>query len=1186
MPWSLAEAQSIIRNGGPSLPAPMTPMPSHVPGGRVQPGTIDLYAQPEVRNPDDTTSTVRSFSVNLDGREVLLPTVTPDGRSLTEDEAIAEYQRTGRHLGIFDSPTSANVYAEQLHRDYAAGKYQPHMRPMPSHHATATRSTPTYTIDEAQAIIRGRDQSLLTAGTAHAIQDPLLGMSADAASRPAVSLAPTVEPPPRMSPLSVLNAPSAATGTALGHLLDRPGDAIGALAAGAQEGARALVHADTPANSPSRELQRRGMPLGPWQAFVMDAALDPLNAIPGPGQAEHAAPAVAAMLSPAVIARLRRLAQRLRRGAKAVGRGATEAAEAAATSVARDVADVAPIPRPEPGTFTTVPGLTDVLEHGGAPVPGTTPVRLPGDPQQAGTLTAGAQLADAERIDRFIGRHVLIDEGEDRALIAEILQKGSRFASHRRRPMTWAQTDAVADDIVVDLTKRLPKGTTLNAEHTEALRRTTMGLVNRASTLAARLTKLEETGQAVTPALKADALLATQEAVIGIQSLLGVRAEAGRTLNIYKKLAKARRTNDIAFIQRALEKGADTLSAAKALAALRTPVERYRYLRDLAKPTAQDYWRWYFISNLLSGPVTHMRNAVGNGTRTALSLAEPLVDRQGREAMAGVAGAWAGAKEGARKAVFMLREGFNLDDAERLAERGPEIGGSAASRRALNIIGRGLEASDQFFRTVNAEAAAWQGAFRRVQAQGLTPGTTEFENALAAMLADRPQDLIDEMAEAGAESVFRQQEPGLISRKAQEARTAADKFMVEKVGKPVEMMTGSKVLGGLASMPVGTFVLPFVQTPANILRASARFSPLGILEANYTRALAAQATDAATKARLTRQALRMARQGKLGTATLAPLAFLVAEGRVTGSGPSDRGEREQWLAEGNQPNSIRIGDTWYSYQSVTPLATPLALLANAYETWKADGVPPDVGTFVFKLGNSILSQSYLSSVLLLAEAVNDPDRFGQRFIGRTVTGLVPLSSLLRSVQRTVDPRMRESRTVAENVKGSLPVLAEDVPVRTDFAGEPILYKGTAAERFISPITRSEMVDDPLRKELRRTGARLGQLSAQHERIKGIPLDRDQGARLKAAIGKAQAAAMRQAIADPSFRDLPIDQQVVTLEQVASEARGAVRTAVRDAMQQRVVATVRELQTTADPKRREQLQAQVAAWRKALRASAQ
>lgn len=87
-------------------------------------GNVDLYAQPKVRNPDGSVSTVDSHSYKIDGKEVLLPSVTPDGRHLkTDGEIVAEYKKTGRHLGKFNSVAEANTYAEQLHNDYAAGKY-------------------------------------------------------------------------------------------------------------------------------------------------------------------------------------------------------------------------------------------------------------------------------------------------------------------------------------------------------------------------------------------------------------------------------------------------------------------------------------------------------------------------------------------------------------------------------------------------------------------------------------------------------------------------------------------------------------------------------------------------------------------------------------------------------------------------------------------------------------------------------------------------------------------------------------------------------------------------------------------------------------------------------------------------------------------------------------------------------
>jgi hypothetical protein len=92
--------------------------------GLVTPGNIDLTARPVVKNADGSISTVRSMSFNEDGKEVLIPTVSDDGRILTDEEAIALYHKTGKFLGKFSTVESANAYAEQLHNQQA-NRYLP-----------------------------------------------------------------------------------------------------------------------------------------------------------------------------------------------------------------------------------------------------------------------------------------------------------------------------------------------------------------------------------------------------------------------------------------------------------------------------------------------------------------------------------------------------------------------------------------------------------------------------------------------------------------------------------------------------------------------------------------------------------------------------------------------------------------------------------------------------------------------------------------------------------------------------------------------------------------------------------------------------------------------------------------------------------------------------------------------------
>lgn len=84
-------------------------------------GNIDLKNRPQYQNADGTISTVDSWSFNIDGKEVLLPSVwMKDGKpyhSSNADEILRHYKETGEYLGKFDTVEQANAYAKKLHQE-------------------------------------------------------------------------------------------------------------------------------------------------------------------------------------------------------------------------------------------------------------------------------------------------------------------------------------------------------------------------------------------------------------------------------------------------------------------------------------------------------------------------------------------------------------------------------------------------------------------------------------------------------------------------------------------------------------------------------------------------------------------------------------------------------------------------------------------------------------------------------------------------------------------------------------------------------------------------------------------------------------------------------------------------------------------------------------------------------------
>ena len=84
------------------------------PEGLVTPGNIDLNKRVKVKNKDGSFSTIESMSANIGGVEVLFPTITPDGKRMTPQQAMHRYMQTGEHLGVFVAPQFADKYAKDL----------------------------------------------------------------------------------------------------------------------------------------------------------------------------------------------------------------------------------------------------------------------------------------------------------------------------------------------------------------------------------------------------------------------------------------------------------------------------------------------------------------------------------------------------------------------------------------------------------------------------------------------------------------------------------------------------------------------------------------------------------------------------------------------------------------------------------------------------------------------------------------------------------------------------------------------------------------------------------------------------------------------------------------------------------------------------------------------------------------
>lgn len=745
--------------------------------------------------------------------------------------------------------------------------------------------------------------------------------------------------------------------------------------------------------------------------------------------------------------------------------------------------------------------------------------RLPGDepvpPPQP--RPAERYAGDVESIDRLFPGIA----PETRANLVQLEQQHAELIGERTRgKQSVARTQALASELYPDLNKMLPKGTVPNAEQITAIGSAVGDLTEQLDDLGKQIAA----GTADT-ATKLRWQILQGQLVNQVASFRGGRAELGRGLGILRYQIDALKSGDPRFIDRALKRGVPPEQVAKALRTFdpSDDIGRYRFLLAAQKPSFRDYARWYYFTSILSGPKTHERNLIGNTMnliyRPASSAAAGIVERlrgvpiEQRHVFAGEAprqayAALSAMREGTRRALYFFKNGFSPVNVGDFEVRPPEVAGGVYT----NFIGRALGSADEFFKTLAGSMELHGGAYAmayREAAENGVPGPTLrpfLENRIADLVAEPTPALLEQVKQAATRATF--QEGG---------------------GKFVQALYAAR-----EAVPLLDFVIPFIRTPAAIFRQGIQASPVGF----------------ATK--LGRESGRLGAQARgeaaLGSLLLAPLAYLAATGQVSGSGPKDPRELDRLRATGWQPNSIKIGDRWINYSLIQPLAVPLSIIANLFESGRENWgkMEPEqlAGAAFGKVANSALQQSYLQGLFDAMEAISDPDRKGAAFIRRYATAAIPLSAAARTVRQLQDPVIRTPTTLAEGIGLNLP---ENTAAALGFptAQPKVRATGELVEREntlrVPEVTRTQT--DPIREEVGRLAGvdLMKELSIPEQRRalafgrQQVPITPDSGTALRQAQGQAVRAALTRAIQSPTYQRMP---DPVRAERLKAEIRHA------------------------------------------------
>lgn len=512
-------------------------------------------------------------------------------------------------------------------------------------------------------------------------------------------------------------------------------------------------------------------------------------------------------------------------------------------------------------------------------------------------------------------------------------------------------------------------------------------------------------------------------------------------------------------------------------------VEKSTYAKGLS--SVQEYW----INALLSGPKTHAANIISNtGVAAAAVLERSAASRLSRflgteggveigEAAAQVAGLRGGildAFQYAGKALRTGQTGFGLDKIE--TPRVKSISSTAWNVRSdswlgkaidgmgavINIPGRMLQAEDEFFKTIGYRMELHAQAQRMaVRELGPNAAPSEIAGRVSEIIKNPPEAIRMDATEMAAYQTF----------------TSAPGNFVRSLGK---------VKG---TYPELNFIIPFVNTPANILRYTFERTPLAPLSSRYRAAMAKGGADAD---------LALTKMG-MGTVALLYAIDLGMNGVISGSGPSKPSESQTWRRQGNQPYSVKFGDKQVAFNRLDPIGYHLGIgadiaeyLVNAGGDSSLPELEEGIAASVFAVAENVTSKSYMQGLALLMEALNEPDRFASSYVERFASSFIP--SGVAEVARITDPVSRQAHDIVSAMKRRIPGLSADLPPRRDVWGREISYQSGfgAAYDTISPLYGATAKPEPIDTAMQTGGWHVGmpsktmQIDGEHVSMRNRP----------------------------------------------------------------------------------------------------
>jgi hypothetical protein len=707
----------------------------------------------------------------------------------------------------------------------------------------------------------------------------------------------------------------------------------------------------------------------------------------------------------------------------------------------------------------------------------------------------------------------------------ELTRAGNeRIEQERRGVITWKETAAMARALGTtkeEVAKFIERktGTAFNAEQ---LQQAANMVSRRESAMQKHFEGLKEKidNGTITDEDLAQAQEMLMDAVDLNAQFMGVRAEAGRALNLFKKLkATSKRAEAYRNI---ISQGGGRKQMLVKVAALADATEAgqvNKLARKFAEATTMTKIVYAWRAGLLTGIQTHIVNIISNASVAAFEDAST--------GLASVYGKFHGGEKvtmqeaGARFAANLAGSLNGLAAAGRIIKTGEEIG--QWSRGEDPTHGNPFRNAQGELTGLNKLAIAPEMVYRALGGMDAFFRTVEMSKQIEMWVMDK------HLKTGESIESLRQNVPDEVIERAQKW---ADRQTFQDA--PGQMT--ADVLAFLRRHPVLKFIFPFVNTPVNLTKYALRVTfPTGLLFEEVRNDLMAggKARDMAL-ARMT-----------LGTSIMAAGYMLAAAGVVTGGAPEDKNEREWFYAQKKLPYAWKINGRHYTYNRFDPLMLPFGIAADAYRMREKLGEKEASKLMMIgwrSLLENLANKTYLSGMSQFVQMLNEPERYGEQWFRSLAGSFVP--TIFAHIAQANDKYIRRADSIMDQVQKRIPGKADDLPPKLDVKGQPVEKDpGTGFWfKMLSPVRVSAKGTDPVAEELARLGTFPGMPSRVLSKAKQkIRLTAEEHNQLIAAQQPQTYIDLYQLIRSERYQRMGDDEKIIAIGRVAGT--GSRRTAV-------------------------------------------